>query len=57
LAQDEDIPPGPDDDDDDFQPNHFAFYGFRQLGQGPLMPQPFNPSNPFVVPNPNNQHL
>jgi len=21
------------------------------------MPHPFNPSNPFVVPNPNNQHL
>lgn len=56
LAQDEDIPLGPDDDDD-FQPKNFAFYGFGQPWQEPPMPHPFNPFNPFVVPNPNNQHL
>lgn len=26
LPQDEDIPPGPDDNDDNFQPNNFGFF-------------------------------
>jgi hypothetical protein len=55
MPQDEDFPPGPDDDDDGFQPNNFAFFGFGQPGQGPLMPPA--PFNPFAAPNPDQQNL
>jgi len=40
LPQDEDIPLGPDDNDDAFQPNNFHFYGYGQPGQG-SPPPPF----------------
>jgi hypothetical protein len=56
-AQDEDIPPGPDDDQ--FNPNDFEFFGLGQPvhpGHGPPMPPPFNQFNPFAVPNPNQQN-
>ena len=58
LPQDEDIPPRPDANDDAFQPNNFAYFGYGQPSQGPPMPTPsFQPFNPFAVLNPNPQNL
>lgn len=57
LPQDEDLPPGDDDDDNNgINPNNFAFFGFRQPGQGPLEASAPH-FNPFAAPNPNHQNL
>jgi hypothetical protein len=50
APQDEDFAP----DDDDFDPNHFAYNGFGQLGPG--APQPPPPEDPPAQPNPEFQN-
>lgn len=39
MPQDEDLPPDNPDLPDDFDPNHFQFFGFGQPGQGPPQQQ------------------
>jgi hypothetical protein len=45
APQDEEFPP----DDDDFNPNHFIYHGYGQLGMAHHAPPP--PEEPPVQPN------